>query len=379
MDVSFEPFAELRGMPVNVTALHGSADAARSAPRGDVVLGFDREHALIRNVAFDPARLTYDDDYENSQFFSPTFRRFQEDLARRLVDRYDLRGKNVVEIGSGKGEFLTQLCEIGDSKGFGFDPSYSGQADDVAGDRVTFVVDSYDERYVDQPADLVACRHVIEHLDEPDALLSSLRKVLDGRPETVLYFEMPNAIDVLAGGGMWDIIYQHVWYFAAPALRWLFERHGFEVLEIGTTFNDSFLSIDARVGEGAGADLSGEVAEVAAHVDDFAERLDAKRRRWETRLAEAKEKGETVALWGAGARGVTFLNAVEGGDSVDVIIDVNPRKQGSFVPGTGQRITGPDDVPGGTVDLVLVMNPVYQDEIAGMAAERGWDAEVVVV
>ena len=69
-EIELEPFAELRDVPVNVTALHTSPESARGTDRGDVVLGFDRRHGLIRNVAFDAARLRYDEDYENSQAFS---------------------------------------------------------------------------------------------------------------------------------------------------------------------------------------------------------------------------------------------------------------------------------------------------------------------
>ena len=74
-----------------------------------------------------PACSSYDADYENSLHFSPAFRRYSDALAEQLVERHELAGKHVAEIGSGKGEFLALLCERGSCSGTGFDPSYGGE------------------------------------------------------------------------------------------------------------------------------------------------------------------------------------------------------------------------------------------------------------
>jgi len=227
--------------------------------------------------------------------------------------------------------------------------------------------------------DLLVCRHVLEHLDEPSDLLASLRRILGRRPGAAVYFEVPNLDDILVGGGMWDVIYQHVWYFGAVSLEWLFEANGFEITDVRTPFGGSFLSLEARPGAPRVADRSHDVESLAVLVGAFARRLEQRRDHWATEIDRSRSRGEQIALWGAGAKGVTFLNAVEGGVDIDSVIDVNPRKQGSHVPGTGQPIVGPDAAVRAGVERVLVMNPNYHQEIADLLVAQGSSATVEVV
>ena len=45
--------------------------------------------------------------------------------------------------------------------------------------------------------------------------------------------------------------------------------------------------------------------------------------------------------------------------------------------GTGHRVVSPAEIAGQGIHLVLVMNPVYTEEIAGMVRKQGVEAEVV--
>ena len=83
-----------------------------------------------------------------------------------------------------------------------------------------------------------------------------------------------------------------------------------------------------------------------------------------------------MALWGAGSKGISFLTAVPGAARIPFVIDLNARKQGRHVPVTGQRIHAPEDVPWQEIDLVIVMNPLYGDEIAARVRALGGAADV---
>ena len=78
--------------------LRQSLAEALAAPRGDIRLAFCEACGMIFNTAFDPTLQEYTSGYEAQQSFSPRFRAFQSDLIERLIDRYDLRDKDVVEI-----------------------------------------------------------------------------------------------------------------------------------------------------------------------------------------------------------------------------------------------------------------------------------------
>jgi len=85
-----------------------------------------------------------------------------------------------------------------------------------------------------------------------------------------------------------------------------------------------------------------------------------------------------VAVWGAGAKGVTFLNLADpDGNNVSWVIDVNPNKQGKFIPGTAHPIVALGAMRDGRAASAIVMNPNYLDESRAMVASEGIDLELV--
>ena len=91
-----------------------------------------------------------------------------------------------------------------------------------------------------------------------------------------------------------------------------------------------------------------------------------------TRHRRDDEQGKRVALWGSGSKAVGFLSTLGCRDErVPFVVDINPRKQGTFLPGTGQQIVGPDAMIEYKPDVVIVMNPVYRDEIRRDLDARG--------
>lgn len=350
--------------------LWATRDEAVAAPRGDISLRFCKRCGLLHNAAFDPESVPYSPAYENSLHASPVFREFARSLAERLVERYGLRGKDVVDIGCGKGEFLRLLCAGTGNHGIGFDPSYDGQADDADG--VEIVREHYSEEHAATPADLVTCRHVLEHLDDPRGLLRTLRS-----SSATLYFEVPDGDYMLRETACWDVIYEHVSYFTAAALRYLFEDLGFRTLDVGSSFGDQYLYLEAAAG-GTGAPQP-RGAELEPLATRFGRRHSEKIGRWSERLDALHSDGRRLALWGAGSKGVTFLNGVRGGDRVEQVVDLNERKQGRFVAGTGQQVLGPASLPSAPPDIVLAMNALYVDEIGRALADLGIDAEIAAV
>lgn len=371
-----KPFADLRDIPTNPNVLWDDPVSARSAPRADLALALCDGCGLIWNVRFDPAALTYGVEYENSLHFSGAFQQYSARLADRLASQYDLEDGHVAEVGSGKGEFLALLCERAGCSGLGFDPSYAGEADDRAGGRLTFVRELFAPGDDLGPADLVVCRHVVEHLDDPVDMLAAVRTALGSR-DAALYVEVPSAEYLLGEDAVWDLIYTHVTCLSAPALREILSRAGFHVREHGFAFGGQYLWAEATTRpsfDGAGQSPNGHIPELAGR---FASRLSAKRAEWTGRLAELADRGPVV-LWGAGAKATTFLNVIDAGAAIAAVVDVNPRKQGHYVSGTGQPIVAPESLSSNPPAAVVVMNPVYRGEIEQSLRELDVDTEVLV-
>ena len=93
-------------------------------PTGDLVLGLCSRCGFITNICFEHGKVDYGQPTEESQAFSPLFTDFARRLAGDLVERYGLEGRTVLEVGSGKGDFLMLLAEHGIGHGIGIDPGF---------------------------------------------------------------------------------------------------------------------------------------------------------------------------------------------------------------------------------------------------------------
>ena len=372
------PILSLPQMPVFCNLLWPDQEGARNAPRGDIELGFCRQCGHIYNLVFDAELMAYIQAYENSLHFSPRFQSYASDLARSLVERYDLHGKDIVEIGSGQGDFLRMLCALGDNRGVGFDPSYVAESTDDAGPDVTFVRDYYSEQYADRPVDFIYSRHVLEHLEQPRKLVAILRSL----PEIVAFSEVPNADFMLEHTALWDVIYEHYSYFGRLSLSRLFGDQGFRILRLDTTFGEQFLCLEATPAQGDASHHPPQMpilTEMNDAVSRFAQNSRALLADWRERLEEIKRSGRRAVVWGAGSKGVTFLNLLSRDGPIEFIVDINPRKHGMCIAGVGQTIVPPDFLREYRPDTVLVMNRNYAEEIAEMVDEMGLEPEFLFV
>jgi hypothetical protein len=374
-------FYEVPRVPVHSVLLVRSRADALSFPTGRIELCACATCGFIFNRAFDGSRLNYSAEYEETQGFSPTFSAFHRRLAQDLIARYDLHAKELIEIGCGKGEFLTLLCELGGNTGVGFDPAYVHARNTSAlRDRLTFIQDFYGEKYGDYRGDFVCCKMTLEHIPQTAGFIGTVRRSIGDRAGTVVFFQIPEMRRVLTDLAFWDVYYEHCSYFTKGSLARLFRSQGFNVAGLWTDYDDQYLMIDARPRLGHPApslpeedDLAAVRAEVAAFEAAIPHRLD----RWRRTLRQYREEGRTVVLWGGGSKAVAFLTTLGVQDEVACAVDINPFKHGTFLAGTGHEIVGPAALPEIRPDVVIVMNPIYRDEIGRDLAGLGLAPELL--
>ncbi|WP_420391614.1 class I SAM-dependent methyltransferase [Acuticoccus sp.] len=363
----------LEGVPVVCNALAADAATARAAPMGDVELVACPCCGLLYNRAFDEARVAYATSYENALHHSPSFRAFADALMAGLVERHGLRGQTLVEIGCGDGYMLDLARRHGVARAVGFDPSMAERVSPYAGEGIAIVPTLFDAAQLDMPFRAVLCRHVIEHLSDPLTMLRDLRAQV-GDADVALYVEVPNADWMLRSVSLWDVIYEHVTYWTAPAMETLLRRSGFAPSAITTGYGDQFLMVEARPAADQPAFVPSRVEAVLAEAATFGARADEAVARWRDRLGAERR----AVVWGAGSKGIAFANAVDYG-SLIAMVDLNPRKHGLYVPGSAVEVVSPDALGALAPEVVLVSNGLYADEILARMQAMGQSPDIGVI
>jgi len=376
-------FYEAENVPVHTCVMLSTRKEALSFPKGKIVLGFCKKCGFISNVAFDSSAVNYSSLYEDQQSFSSTFNVFADSLAKRLIEKYNLVDKKILEIGCGKGDFLALLCELGHNYGVGIDPAYiKDRVHSKASDSLTFIQDYYSEKYANYHGDLICCRHTLEHIPNTAEFLSSVRCAIGNCLDTIVFFEVPDVTRVLQELAFWDIYHEHCSYFSPGSLARLFRSCQFEIIDISKDFDDQYILIEAKpVNRKAEKvnELEESVKEMAKNVNYFATHCREKLDQWKKRLNELCSDGKRVVVWGSGSKCVSFMSTLGVKDEIGYVVDINPFRHGKYLPVIGKRVMPPEILRKYKPDLVIVMNRIYQDEIRRMLDGMGLAPEVISV
>jgi len=374
------PFYEVRRVPTNSCLLVEDRARALDFPTGDIVLAVCETCGFIFNAAWDQQRTVYSDQYEETQGFSATFNTFNRALAEELVDRYDIRGKTVLEIGCGKGEFLSVICDLGKNRGIGYDPSFVPERQH-SGQNIRFVREFFTENTKEVAPDVLCCKMTLEHIGQTHRFLDSVRAVVN-RKDSVVFFQVPAVDRILKEGAFWDVYYEHCSYFSAASLAHLFTGTGFRVQRSWTGYDDQYLMIVTNPTEHETDSAPGGTGDVAAIVRttaSFAAAVTRSRATWLRRLHNWAATGQRTVLWGSGSKAVAFLTTLEVHDEIEHVVDINPYRVGKFLPTTGQRIEAPVFLQEYRPDNVVIINPIYRDEVEQELARQRCEPKVYTI
>jgi hypothetical protein len=91
-------------------------------------------------------------------------------------------------------------------------------------------------------------------------------------------------------------------------------------------------------------------------------------------------KAGGCAIWGAAAKGTTLVNTIDPENRrIRFLIDINPAKQGKFVPGTGHQIVSPEYLKeqNGGIAGIVNMNPNYLEENRSILSQLSLEIPIV--
>lgn len=375
-DGTLQRFYRVDRVPAMSNLLVGSPGEAQRFPAATLDLASCRRCGFITNLAFDESKIDLSSKYEATQSHSPTFMRFARELANRWVETYALRDKTIVEIGCGHGEFLALLAEIGGNHCLGFDPVADPMKPPTVSNGTVELIDARFDRRQPLYCDFLVCRHTLEHVPRPTAFLREARMAIGPRPRPRIGIEVPDTLRILQKGCFWDFFHEHCSYFTDVSLRHCLDRAGFNVTDLRLEFNRQYLVAEGQPAHRTGPCLDGQPihAEAMNFVNVVRPRLDD----WSKRIEQWRREGRSWAIWGAGSKAAGFLATLDVLDLVP-IVDINPNKQGTFMPLGGQPVIAPDELPSVKPDVLVIMNAAYEREIAASLQSLGLRPRIVAL
>lgn len=239
------------------------------------------------------------------------------------------------------------------------------------------------------PADLVIGNNVYAHVPDINDFTSGIQALLS--PEGVVTLEFPHLLRLIEGAQFDTAYHEHYSYLSLSTVRRIFEATGLRVFDVHElpTHGGSLRVFGCRR-----ASLRGESAGVltmlqredafglnnGAIYDGFQTRISSIRDGLLSYLIEKRRTKQTVAAYGAAAKGNTLLNyAGVKPDLLPYVCDAAPSKQGMYLPGTHIPIHGPDELRKRRPDSVLVLPWNLRDEIASdLGYVKQWGGELVV-
>lgn len=350
----------LRRQPVVLNYRFSTPETATRVARRNMLLRQCATCGLVFNATFDPNVIPYDANYENRQCFSEAFNGHLERLANSLVRDHRLRGKALLEVGCGKGDFLRLVCRKARSTGVGYDTSFEpGPGPEPRG--LSFHREYLGADSVPGTFAAVICRHVVEHVPAIGAFLRELRGIGLAAKARVVFLETPRWEWIVAHRAFWDVFHEHCNYFPERTLAHLCRLAGFRVIRQRLVFGGQYqtLELEPNLGRAQPIRTLGIPSKTAlgAFARDVSRHRSALERSVRTRAA-----GKPWGLWGAGAKGVALVNQLPKTRPA-LVVDSNPAKQGGVIPGSRIPIVAPEDPRLARLSFLLVTNQNYLGEI----------------
>jgi SAM-dependent methyltransferase len=233
-------------------------------------------------------------------------------------------------------------------------------------------------------ADLLLGNNVLAHVPDLNDFVGGMKLLLN--PGGVITMEFPHLMKLIEGN-QWDTIYhEHFSYLSFLTVTRVFKAHGLRLFDVEelSTHGGSLRIYGCHEDDGARPDteraLQLRAREREAGYEDldtytgFSARVRADKRQVLEFLIALKNEGKRVVGYGAPAKGNTLLNYCGvREDFLDYTVDLNPHKQGHFLPGTHIPIRSPEAIAEDRPDVVLILPWNLKDEIvAQLSFIAGW-------
>lgn len=271
-----------------------------------------------------------------------------------FIQKYSLQGKKIIEIGCGRGEFLSLLQPF-DVDAYGLEYSEESVTHCVKNSLKVSkgFVEGSTYKLTNAPFDAFLLLMFLEHIPDPNSALTGIYNNLsDGAIGLV---EVPNFDMMLRNKLFSEFIGDHLLYFSRETLQTTMNLNGFEIIECNELRDDYVIS--AVVKKRGKLDIS--------NFYDYQIKIKTEINEYISRFGEKK-----VAIWGAGHQALAIIALTKIEDKIKYVVDSAPFKQGKYTPATHLPVVAPDTLYSEPVDAVIVMAASYSDEVAGVIRQK---------
>jgi C-methyltransferase-like protein/putative zinc binding protein/methyltransferase family protein len=317
-------------------------------------------------------------DYSYFSSYSTSWLKHCRDYTGQMTEMLSLdQGSRVVEIASNDGYLLQYFHERGIPV-LGVEPA-ANVAEVALGKGIPTVVEFFGRRVARSlaavsRADLLLGNNVLAHVPDLNDFVGGLKILL--APGGTITMEFPHLMR-LVEDRQWDTIYhEHFSYFSFLTVSRVFAAHGlrlFDVEELPT--HGGSLRIYAAHHDDTGKPDTARALELREREREqgywrletyarFGADVEADKRRILEFLIGLKNDGRRVVGYGAPAKGNTLLNYCGvRRDFLDYTVDLNPHKQGHFLPGSHIPIRSPAAIAEDRPEVVVILPWNLKDEI----------------
>ncbi|MHC8492940.1 class I SAM-dependent methyltransferase [Thalassospira sp. SM2505] len=238
-------------------------------------------------------------------------------------------------------------------------------------------------------ASLTAANNVLAHVPDINDFVSGFAIIL--KDDGVSTFEFPHLLNLLEKTQFDTIYHEHFSYLSLYAVEKCFAANGlkvFDVEELPTHGGSLRVWAQKMIGTRPESDrliaLRSKEADAGISTlvcyEGFETKVQKIRDDLLAFLKKAKAENKTVAGYGAAAKGNTLLNYCGiGADLIDFVVDANPHKQQTLLPGSRIPVHAPDTLKERKPDYVLILPWNLQNEIMNdVAYVKQWDGKFVV-
>jgi SAM-dependent methyltransferase len=217
--------------------------------------------------------------------------------------------------------------------------------------------------------DVVTILNVLEHIWDPNAAISVLSRIAS--TDALLVVAVPNSLYPIVGGAEFFEI-EHVSHFTPYTLKQLLVKHGWTNVHWETKFgvDKGILLMATRTADVWNGlpihEIKNDLPQACQALADYAELrselLQNIHDKFAGNLAEWRESGKRIGLYGAGSYAAQMLNLLGDDLIIDRVFDGDARKWGGVFHGL--TIQSPQDICDDNVDVFLVASGVFFAEIS---------------